>query len=73
MKKKKHKKAISRKPEGFEQPYLEASFATPERTLTARHNRVEKLKFGYFILYRMFFKKNIKNHEKRHILKTKRI
>ena len=39
------KNAISRKPKEFEQSYHDSRFATPDCTLTAPHNRVEKLKF----------------------------
>ena len=63
------KNAISRAIKGFEQSYLNARFATPECTLKAPHNRVEKLKFGYFFLDLNFLEKIIK----RHISKTKRI
>ena len=77
MKKKKKKKknekiiknATSRKPKGFEQSYLDARFATPECTLTVPHDRVEKLKFGYFFISTIFEK----NHKKRNFSKTKRI
>ena len=40
------KNAISRKPKGLEQSYLDSRFATSECNLTASHDRVEKLKFG---------------------------
>ena len=50
------KNAISRAIKGFEQSYHDSRFATPDCTLTAPHNRVEKLKF----LKKNFEKKNEK-------------
>ena len=42
------KKAISRKPDGFEQSYLDGRFAAQEFTPIGPHYRVEKIKFGQF-------------------------
>ena len=36
----------SREIKGYEQSYLGSRFATPECTLTAPHDKVEKFKFG---------------------------
>ena len=41
---------MSRKPEGFEQSFLDTTFVTPECTLTATHYKVDKLKFGVFFI-----------------------
>ena len=42
------KNGISQKLEGFEQSYLEAKIATPERTLTKVHHRDGNIKFRDF-------------------------
>ena len=49
------KNAISRNPEGFEQPYLDASFATTGYELTVSEYTVENFKFGYFLFISKFF------------------
>ena len=43
---KKTKNVISQKLQGIEQLYLEASFVTPESTLTAPNYKVKNFKFG---------------------------
>ena len=58
------KKAISRKPYGFEQACLDGIFAAQECTPKGPHCRVEKIKFGPFF-YLIFFEK-----KKRKIIKN---
>ena len=71
---KKSLNAISRKPKGFKQSYLDARFSTPECTLTATQYLVENFKFGSIFSYLKFFeKKNEKTHKKRQFSKNKRI